>query len=163
LEGVRRLNTAMSDTPLRRAAAMASLPSLIPVLLCLALIPTPGLAQPSVRSATAVPFVPATVRRVPRSTVSAERIQLNAPTQPRVPSRDSLRNGAIIGAVIGAVAFGGLAATLCKAHQEMGGASCVPDTLRFAAIGGAIGTGAGLAIDAARNDRSITVRLAISF
>jgi hypothetical protein len=163
LDGVRQLNSAMSETPLRRAASMASLPSVIPVLLCLALIPTSGLAQPSIRNATAVPFAPATVRRVPRFSVSAERIQLNAPTQPRVRSRDSLRNGAIIGAVIGAVAFGGLAATLCKAYQEKGGATCVPDTVRFAAIGGAIGTGAGLAIDAARSDRRVTVRLAISF
>ena len=31
-----------------------------------------------------------------------------------------------------------LAAALCHAYQEEGGASCVPDTLRFAAIGGAI-------------------------
>jgi hypothetical protein len=81
----------------------------------------------------------------------------------RVGSRDSLRNGAIIGAVIGAAASGTLAATLCRAFQEKGGASCVPDTLRFAAIGGAIGAGAGLAIDAARTDRGVTVRLAISF
>jgi hypothetical protein len=136
---------------------------LIPVLLCLALIPTPALAQPSVRGATAVPSVPATVRQVPRFIVSAERIQINAPTLPRVGSRDSLRNGAIIGAVIGAVAFGAFAATLCHAYQDNGRASCVPDTLRFAAIGGAIDTGAGLAIDAARSHRGVTVRLAIRF
>lgn len=142
---------------------MASVSPLIPVLLCLALTPTLVLAQPSVRSATAVPFVPATVRRVPRFSVPAERIQINAPAQQRVGSRDSLRNGAIIGAVIGAVAFGAFAATLCHAYQQKGGASCVPDTLRFAAIGGAIGTAAGLAIDAARTDRGVTVRLAISF
>lgn len=142
---------------------MASLPSFIAVLLCLALIPAPVLAQPSVRSATAVPFVPATVRQVPRFSVSAERIQIKGPSPQRVGSRDSLRNGAIIGAVIGAAAFGAFAATLCHAYQEKGGASCVPDTLRFAAIGGAIGTGAGLAIDAARSDRGVTVRLAISF
>jgi hypothetical protein len=100
---------------------------------------------------------------VPRFSVSADRIQVNAPTHRRVGSRDSLRNGAVIGAVIGAVAGGAFAAILCNAYQEKGGASCVPDTLRFAAIGGAIGTGAGLAIDAARTDRGLTVRLAISF
>jgi len=147
----------MSSTCPRRAA------SLIPVLLCLALTPIPVRAQPSVRSATAVPFVPATVRPVPDFSVSAERIQINAPPQQRAGSRDSLRNGAILGAVIGAVAFGASAAIVCKAYQEKGGASCVPDTLRFAAIGGAIGAGAGLAIDAARTDRGVTVRLAISF
>ena len=81
----------------------------------------------------------------------------------RVASRDSLSNGAIIGAVIGGVAIGAFAAAVCKAYQEEGGASCLPDTFRFAAIGAAIGTGAGLAIDAARNDRRVTVRFAIRF
>jgi hypothetical protein len=65
--------------------------------------------------------------------------------------------------VIGAVAFGAVASTHSNAYQQKGGASCVPDTLRFAALGGAIGAGAGLAIDAARRDRGLTVRLAISF
>ena len=143
---------------------MDPLSSLIPVLLlCLALTPTPVLAQPSARSGTAVPFVPAIVRRVPRFLGAAERLQITAPSQQRVGSRDSLRNGAIIGAVIGAAAFGTVAGILCHAYQEEGGPSCVPDTLRFAAIGGAIGTGAGLAIDAARTDRGVTVRLTISF
>jgi hypothetical protein len=88
---------------------------------------------------------------------------IHAPTQARLATRDSLRNGAVIGAAIGAATFGAFAAILCKAYQEKGSASCVPDTLRFAAIGGAIGAGAGLAIDAARTDRGVTVRFAISF
>ena len=83
--------------------------------------------------------------------------------QQRVRSRDSLRNGAIIGTVIGAAAFGAFAAALCNAYQEEGGGSCLPDALRFGAIGGAIGAGAGLAIDAARSHRSVTVRYAIRF
>jgi hypothetical protein len=95
--------------------------------------------------------------------ISAERIQISPPTQQRVGSRDSLRNGAIIGAVIGAVASAAFAATLCNAYRETGGPSCVPDTLRFAVIGGAIGAGAGLAVDAARTDRGVSVRVAISF
>ena len=78
-------------------------------------------------------------------------------------ARDSLRNGAIIGTVIGAAAFGALAAVLCNAYQEKGDDSCLPDTLRFAAIGGAIGAGAGVAIDAARSHRGVTVRIAIRF
>ena len=152
----------MSETTLRRAPSIPSLSSLIPVLLCLALSPSPVLAQPSL-GATPVPFVPATARRVLRAPVAADRIQIDAPTKQRVGSRDSLRNGAILGAVIGAAASGAFAATLCHAYQQKGGASCVPDTVRFAAIGAAIGTGAGLAIDAARTDRGATVRLAISF
>jgi hypothetical protein len=78
-------------------------------------------------------------------------------------ARDSLKNGAIIGTVIGAAAFGAFAAALCHAYQEEGGASCLRDTLRFAAIGGAIGAGAGLAIDAARSHRGVTVRFAVRF
>jgi hypothetical protein len=143
---------------------------LILAMLCLALIPTPVLGQPSDQTATgvdvpsaAVAFVPVTARLVPRFTVSAERIQVSAEPPQHVGSRDSLRNGAIFGAVIGAVALGAIAATLCHAYREEGGASCVPDTLRFAAIGGAIGTGAGLAIDAARSQRGVTVRFAITF
>ena len=83
--------------------------------------------------------------------------------QQRLRSRDSLRNGAIIGTVIGVAAFGAFAATLCNAYQEEGGASCVPDTLRFAAIGGAIGAGTGLVIDATRSHRGVTVRFALRF
>jgi hypothetical protein len=157
------LNTAMSrPTPLR-APTMASLTSLIAVPLCLALTSTPVLARPSVRTATVVPSASATGGEVSRLSVLAERIQTNTPPPQRVGSRDSLRNGAIIGAVIGAVAFGAIAATLCHAYQEDGGPSCVPDTLRFAAIGGAVGTGAGLAVDAARSNRRVTVRLTIRF
>ena len=59
--------------------------------------------------------------------------------------------------------FGAFAAALCNTYQEEGGASCLPDTFRFAAIGGAIGAGAGLAIDAARSHRGVTVRIAIRF
>ena len=69
------------------------------------------------------------------------------PDQP--PRRDSLKNGAIIGAVVGAAALGTFGGLLCKALQEPGTSSCVDDTLRIAAVGGAIGLGAGLAIDAA--------------
>lgn len=78
-------------------------------------------------------------------------------------ARDSLRNGAIIGTVIGAAAFGAFAAALCNAYQAEGDPSCLPDTLRFGAIGGALGAGAGLAIDAARNQRGVTLRFAITF
>jgi hypothetical protein len=78
-------------------------------------------------------------------------------------SRDSLANGAIIGAIIGAASVGAFAAVLCRAYQEEGDPSCFPDTLRFAAIGGAIGGGVGLTIDAARSQRSVTVRIAVRF
>lgn len=78
-------------------------------------------------------------------------------------SRDSVRNGALLGAVIGAAAAATAAAVICKAYQEKGGPSCVPDTLRFSALGGAIGAGAGLAIDVARSHRGVTVRFEVRF
>ena len=93
----------------------------------------------------------------------AGNVRIDAFAQQRTVSGDSLRNGAIIGTVIGAAAFGAFAAALCNAYQEEGGASCLPDTLRFAAIGGAIGAGTGLAIDAARHQRGVTVRFAVRF
>jgi hypothetical protein len=80
----------------------------------------------------------------------------------RTVSRDSPLNGAVIGAAIGAVAFGALAATVCHVHRERGGPSCVPDALRFAAIGGAIGLGAGIAIDVARSSGPM-VRVTLAF
>lgn len=83
--------------------------------------------------------------------------------QQRTRSRDSLRNGALLGTVIGAAALGAFAAILCNAYQEEGDPSCLGDTVRFAVIGGAIGAGAGLVIDAARHQRTVTWRFAIRF
>ena len=68
--------------------------------------------------------------------------------QPGEP-RDSLANGTLIGAAIGAAAAGVLGGLLCKAFQEPSDPSCVGDSFRIAAVGAAIGAGAGVAIDAA--------------
>lgn len=82
----------------------------------------------------------------------------------RGSSRDTLTDGAIIGAVVGAAGLGALGAFICHLYQEEGGASCWPDTLRGAAIGAAIGTGAGVAVDAAlTRDAGVTVRIRVRF
>jgi hypothetical protein len=94
--------------------------------------------------------------------LSRERANASEPPPQRAASRDSLRNGAVIGAGVGAAVLGGLAATICHVHRERGGPSCAPDSLRFAAIGGAIGLGAGIAIDVALNS-SPMVRFSIAF
>ena len=79
-------------------------------------------------------------------------------------SRDTLKNGAIIGAVVGAVALGTFGAFYCHLYQEEHGPSCRSDTLRAAAIGAAIGTGAGLALDAAfTRHPGVTIRIGIKF
>jgi hypothetical protein len=82
----------------------------------------------------------------------------------RSSSRDSLKNGAIMGAVVGAVGLGAFGALICHLYQEEGGPSCLPDTLRVAAIGAAIGTGAGVAVDAAlTRNAGVAVRVAVKF
>ena len=108
----------------------------------------------------------AVAQAVPGSSIrraGLARVPNGTPVGQRSGSRDSLTNGAIVGAAIGAATLGVLAAVLCHAYQEEGGASCVPDAVRFGVIGGAIGAGAGLAIDAARSQRGVTVRLTIRF
>ena len=97
-----------------------------------------------------------------RLLLSRERGNASELLPRRAASRDSLRNGALIGAAVGAAVLGGLAATICHAQRERDGPSCLPDSLRFLAIGGAIGLGAGIAIDAARSSGPM-IRLSIAF
>ena len=63
-------------------------------------------------------------------------------------SRDSLKNGAIIGAVAGAAALGGFGLFLCHALDDTGDPNCFPGVLAIAAVGAGIGVGAGVGIDA---------------
>jgi hypothetical protein len=94
----------------------------------------------------------------------AEAVTGRAQLPQQRSSRDSLKNGAIIGAAVGAVALGGLGGFFCKLYQEEGGPSCWPDTLRVAAIGAAIGTGAGLVVDAILTRHTgVMVRVGIRF
>jgi hypothetical protein len=75
--------------------------------------------------------------------------------------RDSLKNGAIIGAVIGAAALGGFGAVLCNALQEPGDPSCWRGALTIGALGAGIGAAAGAGIDAmaARNTPRPVIRV----
>ena len=121
----------------------------------------PDVVAVSIPSA-AVALRPATVGPTLHLAVSGEDVRVGGPPPQGTAARDSLRNGALIGAVIGAAALGAFAATLCHLHRERGGSSCVPDTIRFAAIEGAIGLGAGIAVDVARSS-SPMVRLTVAF
>jgi hypothetical protein len=79
-------------------------------------------------------------------------------------SRDTLANGALIGAVAGAAGAAAFAALVCHVYQEEGAPSCWPDTLRGAAIGAAIGVGAGVTLDAAFTRKAGgVVRVGVSF
>jgi hypothetical protein len=66
----------------------------------------------------------------------------------------------LCGAAAGAAPAGVLGGFLCKAFQEPSDPSCIGDTFRIAAVGAAIGAGAGLGIDAALT-RQGGVRLSI--
>ena len=61
---------------------------------------------------------------------------------------DSIKDGAIIGAIIGAAALGGFGAWICYAMHEPSDPSCAPDVLKIAAIGAGIGAAGGAGIDA---------------
>ena len=68
------------------------------------------------------------------------------PAQP--PGDDSLKNGALIGAVIGGVALGGFVSWLCNMLQEPSDPSCLGGSLLYAGVGAGIGAAAGAGIDA---------------
>lgn len=88
----------------------------------------------------------------------------NPQPAPRGSSRDSLKNGAVIGAIAGAVGLGALGGLICHLYQAEGDASCWPDTLRVAAIGAAIGVGAGITVDAAlTRHNGAAVRIGVAF
>jgi hypothetical protein len=79
-------------------------------------------------------------------------------------SADSLTNGTLIGAIVGAVALGTVGAVICKAFQEPSDPSCTGDSLRIAAIGAGIGAGVGIAVDAARSQHGgVRVRMSFKF
>jgi hypothetical protein len=79
-------------------------------------------------------------------------------------SRDPLKNGALIGAIAGAAGLGAFGGLICHLYQEEGDASCWSDSLRLAAIGAAIGTGAGIIVDAALTRHAgVAVRVGVRF
>ena len=66
-------------------------------------------------------------------------------------SRDSLKNGAIIGAVIGGVAMGAAGTWVCSMLREPGDPPCWKSVLPVAAIFAGIGAAAGAGLDALAN------------
>lgn len=62
--------------------------------------------------------------------------------------RDSLANGAIIGAIVGGVAMGAFGAWICVMTGEEGDPPCWRGILTISALGVGIGAAAGVGIDA---------------
>lgn len=70
--------------------------------------------------------------------------------------KDSLKNGAIIGGVVGAAAMGGFIYTLCRAMDDTGGqTNCGGPALIWGGIAGAAGAAVGAGVDALFDQQSI--------
>ena len=140
-------------------------------MLAMLALPSQAVAQPEVLTRPALETHEPAPAPAPQSIFKVDGLQLSArdlggrPTIVQdVQTRDSVANGILIGAAIGAAAFGTFAGIVCKVQQEPEGPSCMSDTLRIAAIGAAIGAGGGLAIDAALTRQSgVRVSLAVRF
>ena len=142
------------------AARLCQPTALVVVSLSFLILATEASAQtehhPWLRDSNVAAVIAASPPRLKLDSPALLVEELAPPAQPSSPagSRDSLKNGTIIGAVIGAAAGGVFGAVLCNALQEPGDPSCVTGTLRVAALGAAIGAGAGLAVDAAFSRQS---------
>lgn len=93
----------------------------------------------------------------------AERLGAAQAAPPR-STPDTLKNGLIIGALVGAVTLAAVGGLICHLEQEPGAGNCLSDTLRVAAIGAGIGAGVGLTVDAALTRQAgIRVRWGVTF
>ena len=106
---------------------------------CLVFSPIAASAQHSL--STAAP---------PRLIISEKAIaDALAAEQPALrEKRDSVKNGALIGAIIGAAIFGGYVTFLCNALQEPSDPSCLGSSLMGIGIGAGAGALGGVAVDA---------------
>jgi len=86
----------------------------------------------------------------PRLIISEEAVaDALAAEQPRPRvDRDSVWNGALIGAIVGAAIFGGYVTFLCNALQEPSDPSCLGSSLMGIGIGAGAGALGGAGIDA---------------
>ena len=111
------------------------------LLLCLVSVPLPALAQ---QGTTAAPARLIISDRAISDGMKASRA-LSAPARQR---DDSIKNGALIGAIVGGIALGGFVGWLCHMLQEPSDPSCVPPALLYTGVGAGIGAAAGAGIDA---------------
>jgi NhaP-type Na+/H+ or K+/H+ antiporter len=109
------------------------------VMFCVVFSPSAASAQHHITSA-------APPRLIISEKVVADALTMEQPVMRE--RRDSVKNGAVIGAIIGAIALGGFVGWLCNALQEPSDPSCVPGTLLYTGIGAGIGAAGGAGIDA---------------
>ena len=87
----------------------------------------------------------------PRLVISDRAIAAGIATTPPAQinrQRDSVKNGAVIGALIGAAIMGGYVTFLCNALQEPGDPSCLGSALLGFGLGAGTGALGGAGIDA---------------
>ena len=109
------------------------------VSVCLLLLPQSAAAQPS-----------KSWNDAPRLIISDQAVAnaLAAEQPPSRSQRDSLKNGTIIGAVVGAAVMGGFVTFLCHALKEPGDPPCWHSSGLAIAIGAGAGALGGAGIDA---------------
>jgi hypothetical protein len=110
------------------------------IVVLLVLSPAPALAQQT-----------AAQRPPSRLIISDRAIAMALEKHPpaiTIQSRDSVKNGAILGAVIGAVALAAPGAWICHMLREPGDPPCWKGVVTVGAIGAGIGAAAGAGVDA---------------
>jgi hypothetical protein len=109
------------------------------VALCLLVSPIPAMAEQRIAE-----------HHAPRLIISekaiADAITAEQPSSPG--QRDSVKNGAIIGAVVGAAVMGGFVTFLCHALKEPGDPPCWKSSGLAIGIGAGAGALGGAGIDA---------------
>ena len=109
------------------------------------------LAVLSILAAPAAAQTPNTTdTEAPRTSLLREAIQAAGDAQPpaAAPRRDSVLNGAVIGAVAGGAALAVIGGVICNLLHEEGNPSCWRSTVAVGAIGAGIGAAAGAGVDA---------------
>ena len=101
-------------------------------------------------AAPALAQEPAPQQQPPRLIISDRVLAMGLEKVPpaAVQSRDSLKNGAIIGAVVGFVALAAPGQWICHMLREPGDPPCWKGSVTVGAIGAGIGAAAGAGIDA---------------
>lgn len=121
---------------------------LIRLAITLALISVPASTFGQVQATAPDPETPllnAAVTAVRTIASDEERARL---FQTQRAERDTLANGVLIGAILGAAAMGVFATVLCSALHEEGNPPCWRGVLAISAVGAGIGAAAGAGIDA---------------
>jgi NhaP-type Na+/H+ or K+/H+ antiporter len=127
--------------------------TIIIAMLTTVIVPLPVAAEPlDERAATRLVIPPELLDESRLTTAAAAR-----------QSRDSVANGALIGAVIGGVALGLFGGIVCTALREEGNPPCWRGVLVIGAIGAGIGAAAGAGIDALRSPTQPAVRVRLRF